>query len=78
MLAYSLRPAIVMTSVNRFGSVSSFASWCHDENNCIGFSGGFVMCDKFDVSIIKRCQFTTKVNIYISLVEYSFLMITTL
>lgn len=48
---YSLSPAIVIVSKNKFGSLCSLASLCQFAKNSMGFSGAFSMNDKPDVCI---------------------------
>lgn len=48
---YSLSPAIVIVSKNKFGSLCSLASLCQFAKNSMGFSGAFSMNDKPDDSI---------------------------
>lgn len=54
MHTYSLILAIVMTLVNSFGLLYFFASVCQLANNCMGFSGGSAINDRFDVSIVSN------------------------
>lgn len=61
-MTYSLSPAIVIVSKNKFGSMCSLASLCQFAKSCMGFSGGFWINDKPDVSMSVHCNNLHKYN----------------
>lgn len=55
--------AMVIASVNRSGSLYCSASLCQLANNCIGFSGGSAINDRFDASIVSHRETLTQIRI---------------
>lgn len=54
---------MVIASVNRSGSLYCSASLCQLANNCIGFSGGSAINDRFDASIVSHRETLTQIRI---------------